>query len=368
MRECTEIAHALLDRFELNLLSPQTNTETDLAQFAWEYALAKMWQAWGITPTAAIATGVGQYAAACIAGVFNLETGLKLLVAQPTPDVSLSKPQLKLVFVENNHLAGIFNEGINRSCTVIPTLEQAISTLKQQEYTVLLATGTGLASRDDILCIPHSFSGDYWQKLLQSVVKLYFQGVKIDWAGFDRAYQRQPVSLPTYPWQRQRYWWQQRNTPNGNGKGISVEHLSAELASSGELSPEEVQLLPKLLNLIEQKLQPHQETSQDDISPQNQELLATIKQRTLSAEDIKTWLSDRIASDLGIAAAAIDPHAPFDSYGIDSVLAIGIASEGKRLLGFDISPIVLVHYPTIDVLSRYLAEEFDKSETEILEI
>ena len=42
--------------------------------------------------------------------------------------------------------------------------------------------------------------------MLWSLAKLYVQGVKVDWVGFDRDYQRQKVTLPTYLFQRQRYW------------------------------------------------------------------------------------------------------------------------------------------------------------------
>ena len=45
-----------------------------------------------------------------------------------------------------------------------------------------------------------------WQQMLESLSNLYVRGVEIDWAGFDSDYPRQKVVLPTYPFQRQRYW------------------------------------------------------------------------------------------------------------------------------------------------------------------
>jgi acyl transferase domain-containing protein len=36
------------------------------------------------------------------------------------------------------------------------------------------------------------------------------RGSAIDWEGFDRGYTRRKVALPTYPFQRQRYWVQSR--------------------------------------------------------------------------------------------------------------------------------------------------------------
>ena len=50
--------------------------------FALQYALAELWKSWGIVPAAVVGHGVGQYAAACAAGVFSLEDGLKLVAAR----------------------------------------------------------------------------------------------------------------------------------------------------------------------------------------------------------------------------------------------------------------------------------------------
>jgi acyl transferase domain-containing protein len=45
-----------------------------------------------------------------------------------------------------------------------------------------------------------------WEQILHSLGELYVRGVKVDWSGFDSDYSRRKVVLPTYPWQRQRYW------------------------------------------------------------------------------------------------------------------------------------------------------------------
>lgn len=45
-----------------------------------------------------------------------------------------------------------------------------------------------------------------WQQMLTSLGELYVHGVVIDWQGLDKEYHRRKVSLPTYPFQRQRYW------------------------------------------------------------------------------------------------------------------------------------------------------------------
>jgi amino acid adenylation domain-containing protein len=50
--------------------------------FAFEYALAKLLTAWGIRPQAMIGYSFGEYAAACLSGVFSLEDALKLVVVR----------------------------------------------------------------------------------------------------------------------------------------------------------------------------------------------------------------------------------------------------------------------------------------------
>lgn len=76
------------------LLSTQPSAEEDAAErlkqtsitqpalFVIEYALARLWQSWGIEPEAMIGHSVGEYVAATVAGVFSVEDALKLLVAR----------------------------------------------------------------------------------------------------------------------------------------------------------------------------------------------------------------------------------------------------------------------------------------------
>ncbi|MEM8804481.1 MAG: SDR family NAD(P)-dependent oxidoreductase [Cyanobacteria bacterium P01_G01_bin.38] len=58
-------------------LNQTANTQPAL--FAVEYALAQLWLSWGIRPAVVMGHSVGEYVAACVAGVFSLEDGLKLI-------------------------------------------------------------------------------------------------------------------------------------------------------------------------------------------------------------------------------------------------------------------------------------------------
>lgn len=67
-----------------SVFSPDLN-QTGVAQpalFTVEYALAKLWMAWGIRPESMIGHSIGEYVAACLAGVMSLEDALALVAAR----------------------------------------------------------------------------------------------------------------------------------------------------------------------------------------------------------------------------------------------------------------------------------------------
>ncbi|GKS97366.1 type I polyketide synthase [Acidovorax sp. SUPP2825] len=55
---------------------------TQPALFIVEYAMARLWMSWGLQPEAMLGHSIGEYVAACIAGVFTLGDALDLVVAR----------------------------------------------------------------------------------------------------------------------------------------------------------------------------------------------------------------------------------------------------------------------------------------------
>lgn len=92
--DCCDILRPLLGRDLRELIYPAGDptadaesrlTETAFAQpalFVVEYALARTLDAWGVRPQALLGHSIGEYVAACVAGVFSSEDGLKLVAAR----------------------------------------------------------------------------------------------------------------------------------------------------------------------------------------------------------------------------------------------------------------------------------------------
>lgn len=379
LNECEAILRSHLEQPLLRTMHAETEADAGLllnqtaytqpALFALEYALAKLWQSWGIQPTALMGHSVGEYVAACIAGVFSLEEGLKLIAArgrlmqslpstggmisvrasleqiQPMIDrygqdvvtvaamngpesnvlsgpknvlqsmakvfekndiktkslvvshafhshwmepilpefrviaesITYSSPQLKIV---SNVTGDVINNEIAsaeywiqhilqpvRFATGMETLHR----LKHKAFIeigprpVLLGMGrqclsewakpepdnksSASANVSNSLWLPSLRNNrSDWQQLLQSLSQLYLQGVTVDWAGFDCEYPRNVLSLPTYPFQGKRCWFEdtqpmfRRSTEESSVKSSVVPRPSPSKLSVRPLQGKQLHL------------------------------------------------------------------------------------------------------------------------------
>ncbi len=103
-----------------------TRTATaQLSLFVIEYSLAKLWMSWGINPESMAGHSIGEYVAACLSGVFSLETALAIVVArgrlmqetQPGAMLAVTLPHsdIKRMIGDNLSIAAI---NAPRSCVV----------------------------------------------------------------------------------------------------------------------------------------------------------------------------------------------------------------------------------------------------------
>jgi acyl transferase domain-containing protein len=90
--ECASLVGSQLSVSLRDVLFPASDQEAECARllelptialpalFAFEYALATLWKEWGVRPQAMIGHSLGEYVAACLAGVISLEDALSLVL------------------------------------------------------------------------------------------------------------------------------------------------------------------------------------------------------------------------------------------------------------------------------------------------
>ncbi|MBR8829127.1 MAG: SDR family NAD(P)-dependent oxidoreductase [Gomphosphaeria aponina SAG 52.96 = DSM 107014] len=280
---------------------------TQPAIFALEYSLAQLWKSWGIEPAAVMGHSVGEYVAACIAGVFSLEDGLKLIatrgklmqalpadgemvavlataekvrevLAEEVGIAAINGPESVVISGRKERvreaIASLAAEGIKTKKLnvshgfhsplmepMVAQFEEVAREIKYSEPRIkLISNVTGKEIKEEIAgaaywaeqirkpvkfaagmetlyelgveifveigatpnllgmgrnCLPEEVGvwlpslrpqKGNWEQMLESLGELYVRGVAIDWLGFESEWGKRKVALPTYPFQRQRYW------------------------------------------------------------------------------------------------------------------------------------------------------------------
>nr|WP_236117183.1 type I polyketide synthase [Hassalia byssoidea] len=282
---------------------------TQPALFVVEYALAQLWMAWGIRPSAMIGHSIGEYVAACIAGVFSLEEALVLvatrgrLMQELSSGTMLAIPllekEIQPLLCEKLSLAAIngpnlcvvsgveeavddlqnrlteqgvecrrlhtshafhsqmmdsilepFQEQVSKISLNAPKIpfvsnvtgtwitaaqaidprywarhlrqtvrfSEGVAELLQQPERILLEVGPGrtlstLVNKQSCarmvvlssLRHPQNQQSDV-AFLLNTLGRLWLEGINVDWSEFSAHEQRHRIPLPTYPFERKRYW------------------------------------------------------------------------------------------------------------------------------------------------------------------
>ncbi len=322
----------MLGRTSTGTAEPAALDRTLLAQpavFLVEMALVRLWRSWGVRPTALLGYSVGEYAAACAAGVFSLEDGLRIvaerarlieelpagaMLAVPLAEAALADLPLDSFLLDGLSLAavnapglcvlsgspeavaaleaGLAERGVSsrrlptthafHSAGMEPIAERfaaflrtvklnspkrpyitavtgervtaeqatdpahwvrhllgtvrfadALRTLGGEPSLALLEVGPGHglttlalqqgAGGPDRVVLPSmrpAYDGTPDDAFaLATIGKLWLSGVEIDWASFykggHKGERRRKVALPTYPFQRQRYWVEPGVEPRG---------------------------------------------------------------------------------------------------------------------------------------------------------
>jgi acyl transferase domain-containing protein len=281
------------------------------ALFTIEYALAKLWMSWGVRPQVMIGHSMGEYTAACLAGIFSLEDALWLVLNRGKLFEELDRGAMLSVNMTEQEATEMMSEELSiaainsaRQCVVsgskaaieeyarqleksgkeyrrihievaahsqmvepiLDRFEEIVAGMKKAEPAIEIisnVTGTWLTEEE-------ARSARYWRRQLRETVrfgegieelmkewgrvmvevgpgqtlstlvklggergrgevvintmrhpydrqedeaylaqalgKVWMSGVGVDWEGYYKQERRKRVELPTYPFERQRYW------------------------------------------------------------------------------------------------------------------------------------------------------------------
>ncbi|WP_164932008.1 type I polyketide synthase [Janthinobacterium sp. 17J80-10] len=297
------------------------------ALFAVEYSLAKLWMSWGVKPDVLVGHSLGEYTAACIAGVFSLEDAVSLICCRGALfekiekgamlSVTLPADEVRQLLIDGVSIATINDPGrcvvagrlapmqafekilegreveykrllidtAGHSPMVDPILQDfgqflssikfgkpsipfisnmsgdwadpaeiataaywknhlrqtvrfsdGIATLLKDENTVFVEVGPGnaLCSFVRSQLPPNSPSvllnslrhvkeeKDDQCHLLETLGKLWLSGIAPDWKAFHGDEQRKRIALPGYPFERKRYWVENRKAATQSGAKLPV--------------------------------------------------------------------------------------------------------------------------------------------------
>jgi acyl transferase domain-containing protein/SAM-dependent methyltransferase/acyl carrier protein len=352
----------------LSVIYPRPSVELSLDQtayaqpalFALEYALARLWASWGIRPIAVMGHGLGEYVAACVAGAFSLEDGLRLVAERGRMIQSLpAGGVMATVFADLTQVMKVVEaQGGSVSVAAVNGPNNTVLSGPQAEISVVLAALEAEGMEHQYLTASHAFHSDLlepvldrferaasevaymppqidlvsnltgrlvgpeqfedpgywrrhmrspvqfeagvhalqargvevfveigphpvlltlargclpadygtwlpslrrerrdWDQLLESLGHLYLQGILPDWPGFDAPYRRKALALPTYPFEKERYWFDEdKSSSAGELRKISWEAVTdAGRRQSGQVPIElNLQSYPEKWRILEQ--------------------------------------------------------------------------------------------------------------------
>jgi acyl transferase domain-containing protein/SAM-dependent methyltransferase/NAD(P)-dependent dehydrogenase (short-subunit alcohol dehydrogenase family) len=206
-----------------------------LSLFVAQYASVQLWKSFGIEPAAVIGEGDGEYAAACVAGVFSLEDGLRIIAERgrlaqggcPSPDaleawagsVPRQAPCIPVAWTGGRSGGPAMGEAPDGGYWAHRRPEggfaDTIARLRQEGYRSFLEVSPDpTLSRQARLCLPdagtlHLTSPDPgqndWSRITHTLAELYVHGGRVNWAEVSKGAHK--CALPTYPFERRSYWY-----------------------------------------------------------------------------------------------------------------------------------------------------------------
>jgi acyl transferase domain-containing protein len=397
----------------------QKLTQTALAQpaiFTVEYALVRLWMSWGIEPAAMIGHSIGEFAVACVAGVFSLEDALRLVAARGClmqslprgsmlsirasetdvramlgPDLSIAAMNAPMLCVVSGpdeavaaleaeltrkeiihrrlhtshafhsammdpiheqfaaevgkirlhapmraYVSGLTGKWITPAQATDPAywvrhmrepvqFSRGVENLRQREDLLLLEVGPGnvlatlarqhpAKAKDQILVSSLTDGTPDCNEMVameQALGALWLGGVQPDWKAFHAGARRLRVALPTYPFERKRYWLEvPKNESAAGPQSFGTTSQTPQIFESPSTLP--VQEIPIM--------------TQASVS------------NTQSRQDKIRGMLAGIFEDLsGVDVSAAEPSATFLELGFDSLFLTQVTQSIQSTFGLKVT-------------------------------
>jgi acyl transferase domain-containing protein len=355
---------------------------TQTALFILEYALARLWMSWGVNPQSMFSHSMGEFAAACVAGALSLEEALNAMVRRsalvqaqppgamiadllPLPPEALSiaelnSPEISVVAVPRNNAESFEAELRNRdvvnrrlgkshaphSARMEPMVESfadlpakvhfakpTLDEIMKDPQRVLLEVGPGrsltnLASQSSpktsdrlmIASLPSSPDGEI-ATILEGLGRLWLAGKAVNWDGFYAHESRRRIPLPTYPFQRERYWIERGAAPSA----VTAARASTPAAGLAANAPSERHARPEMAAVL-----------------------------AMPASDVESKLVEIWQEVFGLKEVGVDDS--FFDLGGDSLLAVPLIAKITATFGCDLQIPAFFENPTIRKLAPLLGK------------
>ena len=143
---------------------------TQPAIFVIEYALARLWESWGVKPDAMVGHSVGEYAAACLAGVLSLEDALALLAERGRMSQELPGGSMLSVRIPVESIGQYLRDGVSVASLNAPNLSVLSGPKEQIAEIKALLEADGVPCR--LLQTSHAFHSAMIEPILPKFVEL----------------------------------------------------------------------------------------------------------------------------------------------------------------------------------------------------
>jgi glutamate-1-semialdehyde aminotransferase/acyl carrier protein len=187
-----------------------------------------------------------------------------------------------------------------------------------------------------------------WLALMQAVGQLWLAGVEIDSAAFYADEYRHRLPLPTYPFERQRYW-------------IDAKPFVAEAAPSAELISSATAPVTQSSSMAIVPPASPPVPLQPESSPSNPSPLQTSQSKVLTdmpdtrKQRLMPILKDVLETTSGLDFASADPTTTFLEMGLDSLSLTQVALALKKRFKVKVAfRNLLEDYPNLDLLAGFL--------------